>query len=339
MRGPGYATALVGFFLVLVPHRAKADELPHYQVEFSADPKLPACDRGQEFAALLNDQFSKPILEPPASRTLRVRMGRTKAGDHAVDMQIEELDGRVLDTVHREFPASTCCFEVLYHAALLASVHILHEGKDSARVEPPPPPASCPAPAPPSQAPPPPPATPAAPPLPASAGPADVPPRFELSAGPILATGMAPEIVPGAQLGGSVRLWGSWWLEGDARVTPWFETRPLGLTAFEVLTASGVAALCYRPGRFAVCGLVIGGATLTEAVNRTLPQLDGIGFAGIGGRVGMQQHLGGPFSIRADLDITATLFRSRINTLIHPVVVETSWVTMIAGARVVASFN
>ncbi|MDC3958178.1 hypothetical protein [Polyangium jinanense] len=327
------------FFLVLVPPRAKADELLHYQVEFSVDPKLPACDRGQEFAALLNNQFSKPILEPPASRTLRVRMGRTKAGDHAVDMQIEELDGRVVDTVHREFPASTCCFEVLYNAALLASVHILHEGKAATVVEPPPPPASCPAPPPPSQAPPPPPATPAAPPLPASAGLADVPPRFEVSAGPILATGMAPEIVPGVQLGAAVRLRGSWWFEGDARVTPWFETRPLGLTAFEVLTASGTAALCYRPGRFTVCGLVIGGARLTEDVDSAYPQLNRTGFAGVGGRVGMQQHLGGPFSIRADLDVAATLPRSQINTSNRPAVWETPWATVITGARLVTSFK
>lgn len=333
-RGSGYVAALVVCSPVLVPRHAEADvELPHYRVEFNADPKLPACDRGQEFAALLNNQFSKPILDPPASRTLRADIGRTKAGDYAVDMQIEELDGRVIDTVHREFAASTSCFEVIYHAALLASVHILHEGKASALAEPPSPPTS------PSPAPWPPPAAPAAPPPPTSPGPADVPSRYELSAGPILAIGMAPEIVAGVQLGAAVRVGNSWWLEGDARVTPWFEMKPLGLTAFDVLTASGTAALCYRPGRFSVCGLVVGGATLAEVVDLTYPQLDRAGFVGVGGRVGMQQHLGGPLSVRADLDVAMTLVTSEVNASYRPFIWDTPWGTAVVGARLVASFK
>jgi len=169
--------------------------------------------------------------------------------------------------------------------------------------------------------------------------PVETPPRFEVSAGPILALGMAPDSVPGVQLGGALRLRDRWWLEADARITPWDRTKPLGITAFDVLTGSGAAALCYRPGAFALCGLVTGGVTLAEAVDLRVRELDRMPFVGLGARLGLQQHLWRALSVRADLEGAKTLFGARINASHRPVAWSGPWAVGVVGARLVWSLK
>jgi hypothetical protein len=324
--------------LVALAPRNVLAELPHYAVELSTTPNLPACDRERDFLALLDTHLDGPLLEPPTSRVLRVHVGRTRKGDYAVDLTLAEADGREVDRVHKEYPATTCCYEVLHHAALIAAIHMEYrEGAGDASPAPPPSaPAPCPA-APPTPAP----LPPRPPPAPAAAGPLPTSDgrRFEVAAGAVVAIGAAPEIVLGPQLG-LARRWERGSVEIDLRYTPPIAMRPLGPTALEVFTASGAVAPCWRPGAFAVCGVVIAGVTGTRQVDRLLypTQTALTGFVGVGGRVGMERHLIGPLRVRADVDMAATLLRSSITSR-QPLVWRTLPVTVYPSASLVASFK
>jgi hypothetical protein len=321
---------------VLAPRDALAKR-PHYAVEFSAAPNLAACDRERDFLGLLDTHLDGPLLDPPTSRVLRVHVGRTRKGDYAVDLTLEEADGRKVETVHKEYPASTCCYEVLHHAALVAAIHMEHgEGAGDALPAPSPPSTPAPCPAAPSI-----PAAPPPMPRPAIAAVRRLPTheggRFEVAAGAVVAIGAAPELVLGPQVG-LARRWGRGSVEIDLRYTPMIEARPLGPTVFEVFTASGAVAPCFRPGPFAVCGLVVGGVTGARVVDRLYPTQGVTGFVGVGGRVGMERHLVGPFSVRADLDLAVSLLRSRIESR-EPLVWRTLPVTVYPSASLVASFR
>lgn len=328
----GYAFA-VGFCSLLAAPREAHAELPRYRVEYTVDRGLP-CEPEKEFVAVLNGHLSKGRLAEPASRILKVHVGRTPNGDYSIDMSINELDGHVIEAMHNGFPSSPGCFKALYYATLLASVHIEHdEAAEPIPEPPPPPPPPCPRPPPPA-APPPPCPLPPRPPLSLAET-----ARFDLSAAPILAIGMAPKIVPGLQAGGAFRLWGRNWIEIDVRWTPWAASRPLGPTVFEVLTASGVGGFCHRPGPFSFCGLLLGGATWSRVVDRAFPTIDAARYFGLGGRAGMQQHLAGPFSARADLDIALTIVGADVKAFYRPLAWSTSPITAVFGVRLVASFK
>ncbi|UQA62798.1 hypothetical protein [Polyangium aurulentum] len=321
--------------LFAVAPRDALAEPPHYAVELSAAPNLPACAREGDFLGLLDTHLDGPLLEPPTSRVLRVHVGRTRRGDYAVDLTLEEADGRKVDAVHKEYPATTCCYEVLHHAALVAAIHMEH-GEEAGNEAPSPPPPAAPAPCP--AAPPP-----VLPPSPPARAPAALVPRsdgrrFEVVAGAVIAIGAAPEVVPGPQLGLAWR-WGRGSVELDLRYTPPIETRPLGPTVFEVFTASGAIVPCFRPGPFAVCGVVIGGITGARVIDRLYPTQAVTGFVGVGARVGMERELVGPLRVRADLDVAVSLLRSRINASNRPEAWRMLPVTIFPSVSFVASFR
>jgi len=334
VRGLGYAFALGCVVLATNARDARA-ELPHYEVQFDADPRFPAgCFAKQEFVALLDNQLhGLPLLEPPTSRVLRAFIGRSAKQGYVIDMKLEELDGTVADTVHYEFPADTCCFKVIFYAAFLASLHMRH-GENAASAEPEPtpspPPPSAPCPAPPPDA---------APPRRAP----DVPlPKAEswhlgISAGPIVAIGMTPEAVPGAQLGVAIR-----WprlpleLDVDARFTPPAMSRPLWATTFEVSTFSGAVAACYRMHAFAACALASGGMLDAGAQDVAYPSPSRIGFWGFGARLGMQVPLVDDWlQVRMDGDLAGTVAPARIDAFNRPEFWETWSFTAVVGARLV----
>jgi hypothetical protein len=274
----------------------------------------------------LNNQLRAPLLEPPTSRVLRARVTRTHAGALAVDTMLEDQGGRVIDTLHHEYPAGTSCFEVHFYTAFFAAIHMQ---RDEAPPEPEPPPTPCPTPSPPVA----PPACPilkAPPPVPALVDRL----RFEASAGPFLGFGIAPEIVAGGELGFAFR-WSRWSFEIDARGTPGFESRPKGPTVLEVATYSLTNAFCWRPGLFALCGLANGGLLRTVAPETAYPATDWTYSLGLGGRFGIQLPLVNELALRVSGDVMVSVGRSRINASNRPLFWEAPRVTGIADLRLV----
>jgi hypothetical protein len=53
----------------------------------------------------------------------------------------------------------------------------------------------------------------------------------------------------------------------------------------------------------------------------------------------MQQHLAGPFSARADLDITLTIVGADVKASYRPLAWSTSFITAVFGVRLIASFK
>jgi hypothetical protein len=319
------------------PAEAQA-EAPHYRLDFSVSKGLSAtCGAGEEFEGLLDVLLAEPLLDPPASRVLTINLGRTPTGAYAADLVFKDLDGHVLATVHHEYPASNCCFRVLYDLATAASIHMQHR-EDLPEAPPPPaaPSAPCPS-GPPPAAPPPTSPAPAAPPPrePLPAPRLAAPRPWFIGLGGVFAIGIAPELVGGLQAVGG-RRWDRWSLEVDARYTFPTETRPAALTVVEIQTFSAALAPCLRLGAFGVCALALGGITIGEAA-RKYPVQDRMGLLGLGLRGLLELRFTDRWTARLDAEAAVPFMQSRFNARV-PRVWTASPVNATFGAGVFVSF-
>lgn len=313
-RGLGYALGLAACAFAVAPREAWA-EPPHYEVELAVGPGVSeVCADKRQFIALLNNQLTLPLLEPPTSRVLRARIVRTKAGALAVDTTLEEKDGSVVDSFHHEYPAGKSCFEVHFYTAFFSAIHVKRDGEAPPEPPPPPPPTPCPTPPPPAAPPPCP--IPKAPPPPAPALVDRL--RFEASAGPFLGFRVAPEIIVGAELGFAFR-WSRWSFEIDARGTPGFESRPKGPTVLDVALYSLTNGFCWRPGPFALCGLVNGSVLRAKTPEIVYPVTDWTYSLGFGGRVGIVLPIiAEKLALRVGADVVFAVGDSGLNASNRP---------------------
>ncbi|MDC3960749.1 hypothetical protein KEG38_43250 [Polyangium jinanense] len=294
----------------------RADEAPHYRIEFSADPKLPACDRASSFEAMLDSHVSEDVLEPPASRVLVMHIGRTSSGTYTADVRIESLEGTTIgEPQHLEYPSAVSCFEVLYNAAFISATQMgafkpPKSKRDGAPL------VHCPEEQPAPAAPPPNAVRKAAPSTTRVTGatrPAVLEPRasrtmrVQVGLGGMFSLGMAPEALGGIQAGVVARWPKLWSVELDARWTPAVETRPIGPTIVEVTTMSAVAAPCFRPDPFAFCGLLVVGWRQESTVNVIDPNGGGVPVLGSGARVAAESPpLASRFTLRFDADVVVS---------------------------------
>ncbi len=294
--GPAIALVVTAACLFF-PNEAFA-QAAHYQIEFSVAKNLPKCDRALDFEGMLGNLLAKPLLVPPASRVLAVRIAKTKTGDFAVDLAGKESDGRAVWSLHHEFSAETSCFEVLHKAALRSAIAMEHQA--SLEEPPPPPPETspqCPAPAPALQC-----STPDSP--------KSVPieRNWFVGAGGMVGFGIAPEILAGVQFIGGWKWSRSWSIEVSARATLPDDSRPLGPTVVRVHTLGLLsAAPCYRVGRFGACGLIVGGAMFFESISVGQPRVGVAPFVGLGPRGFLEHRLSERWSARFDADLVVPL--------------------------------
>lgn len=246
--------------------------------------------------------LAEPVLDPLAERVLVVHIAKNQT-DYLVDVIVRGSDGKTLEEEHADFPADMSCHEVLYRAAIRASVQ-LNKRVDVASTPPPPPPA-----------PPPPTMPPTNPPkLEKHRAPAPKPLRhLFVGVGGLVEFGMAPETLVGGQFVGGWR-WPAWSAELNAAATLPQDTRPWGPTVVHLFTAFSVgAAPCYRRGSFGVCGLVAwsrlwferrGGAGYEDHSSDALR----LGLRGF-----MEQRLADRWSVRVDLDVATPAKQSNIS--------------------------
>lgn len=320
----------------IAPNATAAElELPHYRVELVVAKGLSACDRRDDFDAVLDFALGQPLVAPPFSRVLTVRVERTPSRAYSVDLDFADLEGHVLETIHREFPASMCCYEVLFKSALAAAYQMENpKGLQDAEPSPPPPPPplkaieTCPEPRRPTDTPP---AT--------SRLPLKPQRRWFFGAGGFFVYGIAPEIVAGGQLSAGVQLDSRWSIEVDGSSTFPLKTRPAGPTLIEVATStSGTLAACYRlNASFGFCGLAEGGRTWARTLNLVYPKADSTAFFGVGPRVFLEHPIGERLAIRVDIDVVKTVVVSDFKESI-PYVWNKAQVTASLGASLFVAF-
>lgn len=308
---------LIGAAWFLSPNTAHA-EPPHYRIELSVPSNLPECNRKTELMGMLEPMLAGPLLEPPASRVMTMRIAKTQAV-YRLDLLVKDLEGRPLDELRTELPSSMSCFEALYRGALRAALYMNLNATVSE-----PAPTLCPA-APP---PPPPPASP--PQCPACDKPTPEPPKLQpvdrhwfAGAGGLVGFGVAPEIVVGMQLLGGWRWSPSWSIELDVRATLPKDTRPLGPTIVRVYTVASVAiAPCYRIRSLGFCGLIMSTNAFASTINIDDPHVSTASFLGVGGRAFLENRLSNRWSFRVDVDIAAPMLRLQISEALR-----SRWVT------------
>lgn len=296
---------VLGLAWLLHPNSACA-EAPHYRIELSVPASLLECNREADLIGMIEPMVTGPMLEPPFARVMSVRVAKTQR-IYQLDLFVKELDGKLLDEVHTELPASMSCFEVLYRGALRASLHINLNATEAKVPEPPPIP-------PPPIPPPPRPAAP--PPCPVCEAPKQAPTsakidrRWFVGAGGMVGFGVAPEIVAGGQLIVGWKWARSWSIELNASATIPQDTRPSGPTNVHIDTVASLGlAPCYRLGSFGVCGLVAGGAIWH---GRNGPaQADSESFR-LGLRGLMDHRFADRWSLRVDGEIATPLRLSTI---------------------------
>ncbi|MDI3288078.1 hypothetical protein [Polyangium sp. 15x6] len=241
--------------------------------------------------------------DPPATRTLTVRIQRAPDAAKLVDVRIVDEAGDVAAEVHRSYEPATECFEVLYATAFDAA-------KLLGAFEPPepPPPPLCPQPQPqPQPCPPPPPQPPPQPPPP------PLPKRFFLGAGVGAFLNVAPEPFFAPRVSAGWNVAPRWTVELDVVAWPWMTANPQdGPTSVDVETYLGTAAGCYRFGRFMTCGLLAGGVLLGRGTNRAFGRPYTSPMFGIGPRVGFEVPIWDRLLWRSDLDGLVFVFPQRL---------------------------
>ncbi|MDC3956696.1 hypothetical protein [Polyangium jinanense] len=258
------------------------------------DRALPLCDRPLVFMAILTNWVSVSTFDPPAARTLTVRIRRAPDAAKLADVTIVDEAGDVAEEVHRSYEPATECFEVLYATAFEAA-------KLLGAFEPPEPPPPPQPPAPPCPpAPPQPQPRPSPPPLPR---PPPLPKRFFLGAGVGAFLNVAPEpfLAPRVSAGWNVA---PRWVVGlDVAAWPWMTANPQdGPTSVDVETYLGTVAGCYRFGRFMTCGLLAGGVLLGSGTNRLYGNPYASPLLGLGGRVAAEIPVWERVTWRSDVD-------------------------------------
>lgn len=296
---------VLGATWFLLPNFAYA-ETPHYRVELSVPETLSECNREAALLGLLEPLVPGPMLEPPFARVMTVRIAKTQR-IYQLDLFVKEPDGKPIDEVHTELPASMSCFEVLYRGALRAALHINLNAPTDAKEEPlsrsappsPPPVAAvqCPVCVLPRQTP----------------KPAKADRRWFVGAGGMVGFGIAPEIVAGGQLMAGWRWSPSWSIEVIGRATFPEDTRPAGPTIVRVYSVASLAiAPCYRVGSFGLCGIITESNALASSINVDNPHVSSASFLGFGGRVFVEHRLSNRWSYRADIDVVAPVLRLQI---------------------------
>lgn len=294
---------VVGVAWFLLPNSAHAD-VPHYRVELSVPPSLSECNREADLLGMIEPMVTGPMLEPPFTRVITMRIAKNQA-TYRLDLFVKELDGRPIDEVSTELPASMSCFEVLYRGALRAALHMnLNAPNEAKPPAPPPPPPPCPVCETPKPAP----------------KPAKKERRFFVGAGGLVGFGIAPEIAGGMQILGGWRWSPSWSIELNVRATIPQDTRPSGPTTVHIYTVAslGLAAPCYRAGSFGVCGLVDGSAMWHGRNGISHDTVRSEAFR-LGLRGFMDHRFADRWSVRVDVDLAAPLRRLSINDVTQQV--------------------
>lgn len=276
-------------------------EPPHYRFELVAPKHLPTCNDPEGFHEELDLALSQPLLEPPASRVLEVRIERPAGGAYGVEVVFRELGGQAVKTVRLTYPGAMECFKVLHKVALVAAIEI--EAEEGAAEEPPPPPPPPPPPAaPPPKSRPAPPREPCPPPV--------APPKPTASRRGFVGAGLgaflnvAPEPFFAPRLAVGWRAHPSVVLELDVAGQAWMTANPQdGPTAVDVQTGFGTLAGCYAPSPFLLCGLVMGGAQRGAGRERSFVEATTRALFGVGVRASFERELLGPVSLRTDLDL------------------------------------
>lgn len=302
----------VGFLVaaewIISPNHARA-EAPRYEIELLVAPNLPDCNRQAEFLALLMPLVPGPAFDSPATRALRVSISKTPSGAFGVDIVFKEINSQKIDSTHSEFPANMACFEVLYRAAV-RSASLMQRDLLSSQAS------TQSAPTAPLQCPKPTTSTPCPTEEPRKPGPPKPKPikrrRFG-GAGGVLALGVAPDTVFGAQFVIGWKPAPFFSLELDGRATFPRDTRPLGLTIVHVTTvASATIAPCYRFGSFGACGLIMATNAWLESVGVSASDANVVSTLGFGGRGFLEHRLADRWSVRVDVDIVVPIARTQI---------------------------
>jgi hypothetical protein len=292
--------------------RVASAEPERYRVELHAPAHLPTCNDPIGLREELTLALAQPLLEPPASRVLDVRIERPIGGDYAVIVALMDLEGHAIESFTHAYPGSMECFKVLHKVALLAAIEMekkLESRSESRPTPSAPQPQACPsAPkCPTCESPPPPPPT---------NPPAPEPRKLRnvyVGAGPQIALGIAPEIVAGGQLVGGWQWTPSWSAELNFGATFPRDTRPWGPTVVHVYTAFSIgAAPCYRIGTFGVCGLVEWSRLWFQRRGFTSYDDHTSDAFRLGLRGFMEQRVAERLSLRVDLDVAAPVQRSNI---------------------------
>ncbi len=283
----------------LSPNTAHA-ELPHYRIELAVPQNLPKCNREADFIGMVLPMLAKPVLDPLAERVIVVRIAKNHT-DYLVDVIVNDPDGKTLEEEHVDFSTEMSCHEVLYRAAIRASVQ-LNKRVNVASAQPPPPP------------PPPPVPPPKSPPVEKHYAPTPKPFRhLFVGLGGLVEFGMAPETLVGAQFVGGWR-WPAWSAELNAAATLPQDTRPWGPTVVHLFTAFSVgAAPCYRRGSFGVCGLVAWSRLWFERRGGTGYEDHSSDALRFGLRGFMEQRIADRWSVRVDLDVATPAKQSNIS--------------------------
>lgn len=295
--------ALVTAVLWFTSPRIANAEPVRYRFELHAPKHLQNCNDPAGLREELRLALAHPLLEPPASRVLDVRIDRPFGGDYAVKVTLMDLEGHALESFTHAYPGSFECFKVLHKVALLAAIEMQKDlpARDES-------PATTTSQAPPAAASSP--SCPAAPPCPVCETPRPAPPkptpierhRF-VGAGWFVSFGAAPATVVGVQLVGGWRPWRSLSFELDVRGT-FPADAVLAMTPFRVYSVLSVAfAPCYRVGAFGAC---VRGVFSNSWVERlTLPSSDVETFqaVGIGPRVLLEKRLAERWTLRIDGDL------------------------------------
>jgi len=303
-----FAVLFIAAACVSSPNEAFA-EPKHYQVELSAAKNLPACDRPIDFTGMLMHLLAKPLLDPPTSRLLNVRVGKTPAGNYAVDLAGNEVDGTSLWSTHHEFPAETSCFEVLYKAALRASIVMENQAASEEPSTPDKPEKSTILPTSTTQ-----------PTCPTPQRVAPNPPKSTtytrhafIGAGALVGFGITPDVAIGLQLFAGWRRSPSWFFEAHARAIFPDDTRPVERTVLRVYTNASLAfAPCYQRGSFGACWSVSGGATAFEWIDVRQPRVGFAPFLMTGPRGFLEHSLSNRWSVRVDGDVGIALLGAEI---------------------------
>jgi len=294
--------SLMGLLPTLVwclsPNTAHA-EPPHYRVELSVPQNLPECNREADLIGMVLPMLAGPVLDPPATRVLVVKIAKTK-NNYLVDVLVNDLDGNKLDEERTDFPADMSCYEVLYRAALRVTVQ-MNKGVRAAKPAqtPPPPPSPAPPPCSPCE-------------LPRAPAPKKLRHWF-VGAGMRLDMGVAPDELIGGHLIVGWRRSPRWSLEAHGRATLSNDTRPLGPTVVRVHSVGSLAFVpCYRIEPFGFCGEFVMGNIWFSFLNLRHPQLDTALFWGAGIRGFLEQPLSERLSVRMDVDLFVPFLPAQI---------------------------
>jgi len=289
----------------VLPREAHAADLPRHRLDFGADRSLPLCNQSLEFLGIISNWMSDTVFNPPAARSLVVRIRRARDGAKVVDIVITELDGAVLKEKHLNYDPAMECFKVLYASAFEAA-RLMDAFQPPPAPPPPPEPEPCPV------------GTPPKPEPVKSDAPVenDAPPKMEApkaapepmawrwftGIGPRVAYGRTTEFVPGVRISGGRRLLPWAFLEADVSWMPSWDTRPAGITVISVETLALDGAVCAKWGAVFGCFLVEGGRFAASAPDAIYRMPESRWLLGVGFRGGAQVALAGPLSLRMDVD-------------------------------------